>query len=157
MDFPFLFTCVVGWFPTRPDATRSFLISPAHTDETFDFPMIRVSRVVSLEEVGCGHDSILSTDVSNACANPEETHIRREKELIPSSVIDKLPPILQTAVRLHLGPDFSVSTICHSNDACPPNDVLPSPAVQLMAPSCDQSGSSECAWIGSESAFPQEL
>ena len=70
--------------------------------------MIRVSRVVLLEEVGCGHDSIVSTDVSNACANPEETHIRREKELIPSSVIDKLPPILQTAVRLHLGPDFSV-------------------------------------------------
>jgi len=78
--------------------------------------MIRVSRVVSLEEVGCGHDSIVSTDVSNACANPEETHIRREKELIPSSVIDKLPPILQTAVRLHLGVDFSVSIICHSND-----------------------------------------
>ena len=68
----------------------------------------RVLQVVSLEEVGCEHGSILSMDVSNTCANPEETYIRREKELILSSVIDKLPPILQTAVCLHLGPDFSV-------------------------------------------------
>ena len=70
----------------------------------------RVSRVVSLEEVGCEHGSILSMDVSNACANPEETYIRREKELILSSVIDKLPPILQTAVRLYLD-DRSVEEV----------------------------------------------
>jgi len=65
----------------------------------------RVLQVVSLEEVGCEHGSILS-----ACANPEETYIRREKELILSSVIDKLPPILQTAVRLYLD-DRSVEEV----------------------------------------------
>src|SRR5215469_15479635 len=35
------------------------------------------------------------------------------------------------------------------------NDALPSPTVQLMALSYDQSDSSECTWIGSESAFPK--
>src|SRR5262249_9943326 len=55
------------------------------------------------------------------------------------------------------GSDFSVCQQCHSIDGCLPNDVLPSPAFQLMAASCDQSASSGCAWIGSESAFAQEV
>jgi RNA polymerase sigma-70 factor, ECF subfamily len=62
----------------------------------------RVSRTVSLEELNPERDSVFSREISDAGANPEETCIQREKERILSSVIDKLPRILQRAVRLHL-------------------------------------------------------
>jgi RNA polymerase sigma-70 factor (ECF subfamily) len=72
----------------------------------------RVLRVVPLEEVSSDHCSMLSTEVSDAFANPEETCIRQEKERILSSVIDKLPPILQTAVRLYLD-DLTLEEVGH--------------------------------------------
>ena len=64
----------------------------------------RVSRAVSLEEVN------LSTERSDARANPEELYIQREKEQILSFVIDRLPPLLQGAVRLYLD-DLTVEEI----------------------------------------------
>jgi RNA polymerase sigma-70 factor (ECF subfamily) len=72
----------------------------------------RVLRVVSLEEVSSDHCSMLSTEVPDTCPNPEETCIRQEKERILSSVIDKLPAILQTAVRLYLD-DLTVEEVGH--------------------------------------------
>ncbi len=62
----------------------------------------RVSRTVSLEEVNPERDSVLSREICDAGANPEETYIRMEKERILSFVIDGLPPILQRTVRLYL-------------------------------------------------------
>lgn len=62
----------------------------------------RVSRTVSIEEVNPERDSVLSREISDPNANPEETCIRLEKERILSFVIDRLPPILQRAVRLYL-------------------------------------------------------
>jgi RNA polymerase sigma-70 factor (ECF subfamily) len=70
----------------------------------------RVLRLVPLEEVGSEHCSMLSTEVSDACANPEETCIRQEKEQILSFVIDRLPPLLQRAVRLYLD-DLTVEEV----------------------------------------------
>ena len=64
----------------------------------------RVSRAVSLEEVN------LSTERSDARANPEELYIQREKEQILSFVIDRLPPLLQGAVRLYLD-DLTVEEV----------------------------------------------
>ena len=66
----------------------------------------RVSRAVSLEEVN------LSTEHSDARANPEELYIQREKEQILSFVIDRLPPLLQGAVRLYLD-DLTVEEVGH--------------------------------------------
>ena len=62
----------------------------------------RVSRTVSIEEVNPEPDSVLSREICDPNANPEETCIRLEKERILSFVIDRLPPILQRAVRLYL-------------------------------------------------------
>ena len=62
----------------------------------------RVSRTVSIEEVNPERDSVLSREICDPNANPEETCIRLEKERILSFVIDRLPPILQRAVRLYL-------------------------------------------------------
>jgi RNA polymerase sigma-70 factor (ECF subfamily) len=62
----------------------------------------RVSGAVSLEEGNSERDSVLSREISDASANPEETYIQLEKERILSFVIDSLPPILQRAVRLYL-------------------------------------------------------
>ena len=66
----------------------------------------RVSRAVSLEEVN------LSTERSDARANPEELYIQREKEQILSFVIDRLPPLLQRPVRLYLD-DLTVKEVGH--------------------------------------------
>jgi RNA polymerase sigma-70 factor (ECF subfamily) len=66
----------------------------------------RVSRAVSLEEVN------LSTERSDARANPEELYIQREKERILSFVIDRLPPLLQGPVRLYLD-DLTVKEVGH--------------------------------------------
>ena len=66
----------------------------------------RVSRAVSLEEVN------LSTERSDARANPEELYIQREKEQILSFVIDRLPPLLQGPVRLYLD-DLTVKEVGH--------------------------------------------
>jgi RNA polymerase sigma-70 factor, ECF subfamily len=54
----------------------------------------RVSRTVSLEEVNPERDSLLSREICDARANPEETYIRLEEERILSFVIDRLPPTL---------------------------------------------------------------
>ena len=62
----------------------------------------RVSRTVSIEEVNPERDSVLSREICDASANPEETYITTEKERILSFVIDGLPPILQRTVRLYL-------------------------------------------------------
>jgi len=62
----------------------------------------RVSGAVSLEEGNSERDSVLSREISDASANPEEAYIQLEKERILSFVIDSLPPILQRAVRLYL-------------------------------------------------------
>ena len=62
----------------------------------------RVSRTVSIEEVNPERDSVLSREICDPNANPEEACIRLEKERILSFVIDRLPPILQRAVRLYL-------------------------------------------------------
>ena len=70
----------------------------------------RVSRAVSLEEVNLEYASVLSTERSDAGANPEELYIQREKEQILSFVIDRLPPLLQGAVRLYLD-DLTVEEI----------------------------------------------
>jgi len=43
-------------------------------------------------------------------ANPEELYIQREKEQILSFVIDRLPPLLQGAVRLYLD-DLTVEEV----------------------------------------------
>lgn len=61
----------------------------------------RVSRTVSIAEVNPERDSLLSREICDARANPEETYIRLEEERILSFVIDRLPPILQRAVRLY--------------------------------------------------------
>ena len=66
----------------------------------------RVSRAVSLEEVN------LSTERSDARANPEELYIQREKEQILSFAIDRLPPLLQGPVRLYLD-DLTVKEVGH--------------------------------------------
>jgi RNA polymerase sigma-70 factor (ECF subfamily) len=70
----------------------------------------RVLRLVPLEEVGSEHCSMFSTEVSDACANPEETCIQQEKKQILSFVIDRLPPLLQRAVRLYLD-DLTVEEV----------------------------------------------
>ena len=70
----------------------------------------RVSRAVSLEEVNLEYASVLSTERSDAGANPEELYIQREKEQILSFVIDRLPPLLQGAVRLYLD-DLTVEEV----------------------------------------------
>src|SRR5215467_1988594 len=70
----------------------------------------RVSRAVSLEEVNLENASVLSTERSDARANPEELYIQREKEQILSFVIDRLPPLLQGAVRLYLD-DLTVEEV----------------------------------------------
>ena len=70
----------------------------------------RVSRAVSLEEVNLEYASVLSTERSDARANPEELYIQREKEQILSFVIDRLPPLLQGAVRLYLD-DLTVEEV----------------------------------------------
>jgi RNA polymerase sigma-70 factor (ECF subfamily) len=63
----------------------------------------RVSRTVSIEEVNPERDSVLSREICDPNAKtPEETYIRLEKERILSFVIDGLPPILQSTVRLYL-------------------------------------------------------
>jgi RNA polymerase sigma-70 factor (ECF subfamily) len=63
----------------------------------------RVSRTVSIEEVNPEGDSVLSGEICDPNAKtPEETYIRLEKERILSFVIDGLPPILQSTVRLYL-------------------------------------------------------
>jgi RNA polymerase sigma-70 factor, ECF subfamily len=63
----------------------------------------RVSRTVSIEEVNPERDSVLSGEISDPNAKtPEETYIRLEKERILSFVIDGLPPILRSTVRLYL-------------------------------------------------------
>ena len=72
----------------------------------------RVSRAVSLEEVNLEYASVLSTESSDASANPEELYIQREKEQILSFVIDRLPPLLQGAVRLYLD-DLTVEEVGH--------------------------------------------
>ena len=66
----------------------------------------RVSRAVSLEEVN------LSTQRSDARANPEELYIQREKEQILSFIIDRLPPLLQGPVRLYFD-DLTVQEVGH--------------------------------------------
>jgi RNA polymerase sigma-70 factor (ECF subfamily) len=70
----------------------------------------RVSRTVSIEEVNLEYASVLSTERSDARANPEELYIQREKEQILSFVIDRLHPRLQGAVRLYLD-DLTVEEI----------------------------------------------
>ena len=70
----------------------------------------RVSRAVSLEEVNLEYASVPSTERSDARANPEELYIQREKEQILSFVIDRLPPLLQGAVRLYLD-DLTVEEV----------------------------------------------
>src|SRR5215467_11245171 len=70
----------------------------------------RVSRTVSIEEVNRERDSVHSKEICDASANPEETYIRLEKERILSFVIDRLPPILQRAVRLYLD-DLTVEEV----------------------------------------------
>jgi RNA polymerase sigma-70 factor (ECF subfamily) len=72
----------------------------------------RVSRAVSLEEVNLEYASVLSTEHSDARANPEELYIQREKEQILSFVIDRLPPLLQRAVRLYLD-DLTIEEVGH--------------------------------------------
>ena len=72
----------------------------------------RVSRAVSLEEVNLEYASVLSTESSDASANPEELYIQREKEQILSFVIDRLPPLLQGPVRLYLD-DLTVKEVGH--------------------------------------------
>ncbi len=63
----------------------------------------RVSRTVSIEEVNPERDSVLSREICDPNAKtPEEIYIRLEKERILSFVIDGLPPILQSTVRLYL-------------------------------------------------------
>lgn len=62
----------------------------------------RVSRTVSIEEVNPERDSVLSREICDPNANPEETYTRLEKERILSFVIAGLPPILQRTVRLYL-------------------------------------------------------
>jgi RNA polymerase sigma-70 factor, ECF subfamily len=63
----------------------------------------RVSRTVSIEEVNPERDSVLSREICDPNAKtPEETYMRLEKERILSFVIDGLPPILQSTVRLYL-------------------------------------------------------
>lgn len=69
-----------------------------------------VLRAVSLEEVNLEYASVLSTESSDARANPEELYIQREKEQILSFVIDRLPPLLQGAVRLYLD-DLTVKEV----------------------------------------------
>ena len=69
----------------------------------------RVSRAVSLEEVNLEYASVLSTERPDG-ANPEELYIQREKEQILSFVIDRLPPLLQGAVRLYLD-DLTVEEV----------------------------------------------
>ena len=69
-----------------------------------------VLRAVSLEEVNLEYASVLPTDRSDARANPEELYIQREKEQILSFVIDRLPPLLQGAVRLYLD-DLTVKEV----------------------------------------------
>jgi RNA polymerase sigma-70 factor (ECF subfamily) len=72
----------------------------------------RVSRAVSLGEVNLEYASVLSTERSDARANPEELYIQREKEQILSFVIDRLPPLLRTTVRLYLD-DLTVKEVGH--------------------------------------------
>ena len=69
----------------------------------------RVSRAVSLEDVNLEYASVLSTERPDG-ANPEELYIQREKEQILSFVIDRLPPLLQGAVRLYLD-DLTVEEV----------------------------------------------
>ena len=59
-------------------------------------------RAVSLDEIGSEAGDTVSVEIPAASASPEAAYMKREEEQILSFVINKLPPILRTAVHLYL-------------------------------------------------------
>ena len=59
-------------------------------------------RAVSLDEIGSEPGDTVSVEIPDASASPEAAYGKREAEQLLSFVINKLPPILQTAVHLYL-------------------------------------------------------
>jgi RNA polymerase sigma-70 factor (ECF subfamily) len=59
-------------------------------------------RAVSLDGIGSEPGDTVSVEIPDASASPEAAHMKREEKQILSFVINKLPPTLQTAVRLSL-------------------------------------------------------
>lgn len=72
----------------------------------------RVLKTISLDEEDSDYEAARSMAISDASANPEQTCVQRENEEILSFVINKLPPLSQTAIRLYLD-ELTVAEIGH--------------------------------------------